>query len=651
MQLVYRSILLLFLISYVFVVNATQLTDSSALQNLEDELNKHPWKTYQSLLSQAERLDDMSPHYQLWWLLRKAQAENLLYFFEKFERTVDQAQASINLQTSARITINFDIFRGLILQRQGQYQLAQKTLKKAKQLARKNEFIYLAVRAKQELAYTRSLTEVYELSLTELQQAYVEAFALNDDFLIAKINEVYGAIYGYMHDYAKSIEYYQKALTSYQQLKYPALEVEAIYGLASTYRYWSKYELAIKYYKQYQKAIEFSPNNINGTFYAVYGIAMSEAEQGNCQQALVTIEKGLNIEGLIDYKAELYKRKAQCLIQENNLVAAQKSLEKADDIFIAMPELIGTRWQIEVMKIRAELAHAQGNSAQAYQLLKEFNRSETQMLKKNSSDRLLRVRSALEVERQNVEISLLQQRAKVQELQFEQQKQKNIRQIYIISFAILLVLFVLFFTYFQWKNNKKLMLLSVRDPLSDSFNRRYVFHFLNKLIDTNNSEKNTVSIMVIDIDDFKQVNDLYGHPFGDTVIREIAKIGTEIMRTEDVIGRVGGEEFLCVLPRIDAVQCLHIAQRFVNKVNACEFLASDKYDNNRRVNVTVSIGVATTSANVHSSSELYIQADKALYHAKYNGKNRAIQYQDSMNHSYQHEPDLSAFTSTLNEES
>ncbi|PCH97096.1 MAG: hypothetical protein COB83_03345 [Gammaproteobacteria bacterium] len=650
MQLVYRSILLLFLISYVFVVNAAQLADSSALQNMEDQLNKQPWKTYQSLLTQAEKLDQMSPHYKLWWLLRKAQAENLLYFFEKFELTVDQAQQSINLQTPARITINFDIFRGLILQRQGRYQLAQKNLKKAKQLARKNEFTYLAVRAKQELAYTRSLTEVYELSLTELQQAYVEAFALNDEFLIAKINEVYGAIYGYMHDYAKSIDYYQKALTSYQKLGYPALEVEAIYGLAATYRYWSKYELAIKYYQQYQKAIEFSPNNINGKFYASYGIAMSEAEQGNCQQALVTLERAINLEGLLDYKAELYKRKAQCLIKENKLTAAEQSLAKADDIFIAFPELIGTRWQIEVIKIRAELAQAQGNSDQAYQLLKEFNDSQLQLLKKNSSDRLLRVRSALEVERQNVEISLLQQRAKVQKLKFEQQKHKNSMQVYIISFVVMLIFLILFFVYFQWRNNKKLVLLSVRDPLSDSFNRRYVFNFLNKLISSNTAEKNTVSIMVIDIDDFKQVNDSYGHPFGDTVIREVAKIGTEIMRSEDVIGRVGGEEFLCVLPRIDAVQCLHIAQRFVNKVNACEFLASDADDNNQRVNVTVSIGIATTSANTYSSSDLYVQADKALYHAKYNGKNRAIQYQDSMSHSTQHEPDFNTLNLTLTDD-
>lgn len=630
MPLVFRSILLLFISSYFFVANAAQLTDSSALQNMEHELNKQPWKTYQQLLTQDEQFEDMSPRYKLWWLLRKAQAENLLYFFDEFKSTIDQAVASVSQQTSARIIINIDIFRGVILQREGRYQQSQAILKKAKQSAIENKFTYLAVQAKHELAYTRSLTEVYELSLTELQQAYVEAFALNDKFLIAKINEVYGAVYGYMHDYDKSIEYYQKALTSYQQLEYPAYEVEAIYGLASTYRYWKKYALAIKYYQLYRKAIEFSPNNIDGKFYAAYGIAMSEAEQGNCSHALASIDYAINLEGLIDYKAELYKRKTQCLITNNKLNEAQKSLEKAHNIFISIPELMGTRWQIETVKIAAELAQAKGNSQEAYQLLKQFNQSENEFWKKNLSDRLLLVRSALEAEQQNVEISLLQQRAKVQQLQFEQQKQENTMQYYVIGFVILLVFFMLFFAYFQWHHSKKLMLLSVRDPLSDSFNRRYVFNFMDKLVNTNHCERKTISIMVIDIDDFKQVNDLYGHPFGDEVIRKIAKIGSEILRSEDVIGRVGGEEFLCVLPRIDAVQSLHIAQRFVNTINDCEFFTEDINDKPQKVNVTVSIGLATTSKNVQTSAELYLQADKALYHAKYSGKNRAIQYQDSM---------------------
>ena len=619
------------------MANAAKLTDSLALQNMETQLHKQPWQTYQMLMTQASELDEMSPDYKLWWLVRKAQAENLLYFYDEFERTVDQAIAALTQQTPVKITINVNIFRGVVLQRQGRYKEAQTILKKAKDLARENKLTYLAVWAKHELAYTRSLTEVYELSLTELQQAYVEAFSLNDEFLIAKINEIYGAIYGYMDDYAKSIEYYRKALASYHQLGYPAYEVEAIYGLAVTYRYWQKYDLAIEYYQRYAKAIAFSPYNINGKFYAAYGIAMSEAQQGACDKALISLEQAINMEGLIDYKAELYKRKALCLINANKLIEAKVAIDKATDIYNNIPELVGTSWYIDIKRIRAELAYASEEYLKAYQLFKEYNQDNVALLKQKSSDSLIRVRGAMESERQNVEISLLQQRAKVQKLQFEQQEQSHSMQTYIISFVVVLILFMLFFGYFQWRNNKQLLLLSIKDPLTDLFNRRYVFTFLNKLLNTANVEKNTVSIMIIDIDDFKKINDRYGHPFGDKVIYEVARIGAKIMRTEDIIGRVGGEEFLCVLPRIDAVQSLHIAQRLVNKVNAYDFLVSDENDTTKIMNVSVSVGIATTSEAPVNSTELYAQADKALYHAKFSGKNRAIQYQPSMQHYYQAE--------------
>ena len=198
----------------------------------------------------------------------------------------------------------------------------------------------------------------------------------------------------------------------------------------------------------------------------------------------------------------------------------------------------------------------------------------------------------------------------------------------------MLILFALIFMYFQWRHNQKLVALSVSDPLSGLYNRRYIFNFLNKLVNAINLEKNQVSIMLIDIDDFKQVNDLYGHSFGDQVINEVAKIGKDTIRVEDVIGRVGGEEFLCVLPRIDSIQCLHIAQRLVKKVQDYEFIVGEEGENKQKVKVTVSIGISTTSVDTINSTDLYVQADKALYHAKDSGKCRAIQYLDTMQHSY-----------------
>lgn len=626
MPFAFRAILVFMIICTSSVISAKALHDFSALKSMDHELKQQPWQIYQKIKAQEKHIDEMSTTYKLWWLLRKGQAENLLFLFDAFQQTIAKAQGLIDSKTPSKLAIQFKIYQGIIYQRRGEYQQSQHFLNTAKSLAKKNNYTHLVIHAKQELAYTRSLTELYELSLTELQQAYVEAFSLSDDYLIAKINEVYGALYGYMHDYEKSIEYYQKALISYQTLAYPSDVAEALNGLAATYRYWKKYDLAIDYYQQYQKSLKFSPNNIDGKFYAAYGVAMTQAAQGDCVKALVSINKAIALEGLIDFKAELYKHKALCLIKSEKLLAAKTALDKAHHIFASRPELLGTHWQIEVIQIRANLAQASGNSSQAYRLLNDFNQKQIALFKKNSSDRLLRVRRALKQDRQNIEIALLQQREKVQSLQFYQQQQKNTLQTYILSFCGLLILMVLVFVYFQHRHNKEISAISLKDPLSGLFNRRYIFNFLHKLLHGINLEKSQVSIMVIDIDNLKQANDLYGHAFGDYVIRTIAKIGQETLRADDNMGRVGGEEFLCVLPRIDTVQCMLIARRFVKSVNSYDFVIKNKDTEKQSVSITVSIGIATTSADVDDARQLYDQADKALNQAKKNGTNCVMQY-------------------------
>lgn len=619
----------MFFICSSFAVAAVKLNDISFLQNMDHELNQKPWQTYQRLQSQADQLSDATTHYKLWWLLRKAQAESLLDFSDEFQRTVIKANKLIDEKTPKRIVINFTIFQGIILQRQGQYQKAQDLLKTAQQAAMTNKYTHLAVNAKLELAFTRSLTELYEYSLAGLQQAYVEAFALNNDYLVAKINEVYGDIYGYLHDYEKSIEYYQKALTSYQRLAYPAREAEALYGLAVTYRYWKKYDLALDYYQQYQKIIEYSPNNIEGKFYALYGISMSFSGKGDCTQALSYIEKSLQLPGLNDYKAELYKRQALCFIEKNKLKLAENSLNNAATIFVNIPELMGTRWQIEVIKIRAQLLQSKGENEQAYFLLKQFNKRKVAQMEKSASDRLIRVKGTLEGERHNVENSLLQQRDQVHKLKLIQQNKESTLHTYLMLCIFLLIASILVFMHFQWQHKQNLLALSNRDPLTNLYSRGYILEILKKLVTATDLEHNQISVMLIDIDDFKQINEQYDYAFGDQVIREIASISKETIRMEDVIGRVNGEQFLCVLPRTDGIQCLNIAQRLVKRVHTNKFFVGDE-NHKHQVKITVSIGISTTPIDITDSPDLYMESEKALSHAKSSGKNRAVQYQATL---------------------
>ncbi|TWX56919.1 tetratricopeptide repeat-containing diguanylate cyclase [Colwellia hornerae] len=599
---------------------AAEQTDVlSRLLNMDEEIHQQPLQSYQQLVSVKNTFSTMPKLQKSWWLLRKAQAENLLYFYEDFNKTVAQAIALIDEKTPLQIQSQLYIYQGLIYRRHAQYADSVLILRKAMSMAKINNLTYLFIIAKQELAFTKSITELYELSLNEMQEAYLDAYSLKAHFLIAVINETYGAIYGYMDDYEKSIEYYQKALKTYERLNYPAHISEAIYGIAITYRYWQKYDLAIRYFELYQEKIAYTPNT-EISFFSAYGLGVTLAEKGDCVKAIDVINRALTLNGLIDYNAELYKQQVHCFIILGKLEQAQASLTKAENIFMSLPELVGTKWQLEVIKLGSELAHARNNDSEAFQLSRQYYKKYNKLLVKNSSIRLTTARASMENERKYIEQALTLQRKKVAVLESNSYHQQKLQNLYLLIFMLCAGVIVVIVMTIQYKNNKKMYALSIKDPLSNLYNRRYIFEYLTNYLKDVLIEKTELSVILFDIDDFKAVNDKFGHPVGDTVIKKIADLCHDVFRNEDVIGRVGGEEFLCILPRTDETQCKVIAERFLKKISQQIFLEEP------RVQITVSIGIATLSQLSPTSEMLYLHADAALYQAKHNGKNNVVIY-------------------------
>jgi len=589
------------------------------LLHMDDEIHRNPLQSYKQLLAIENQYVDMPTEQKLWWLLRKAQAENILYFYQEFNQTLAQANGLIEPNTPLKIKSTLSIFQGLIYRRDAQYIDATRILRQAMVQAEEGGLTYLYILAKQELAYTQSLTEMFESSLKDMQEAYLEAYVLKDHFLIAIINETYGAIYGYMKDYEKSIEYYQKALNTYENLDYPGHVAEAVYGIAATYRYWKKYDLAINYFELYQKKIFYTPNT-DISFYSAYGLGMTLAEKGECLRAIEVIDKALSLHGMIDYDAELYKQKTHCFIVLGEHEQAKISLDKAEKIFLSLPELMGTQWQLEVIELAAELAHVNNNDSKAFELLKIYSKKHTDLLLKQSSHKLANTRVAMETDRKHIEQALIKQQNKVNKLEGESAGLQERNSFYFMILMGCVSIVVVTVIAVQYRNNKKMYALSIKDPLSRLYNRRYVFEYLSAYLKDTPIEKTELSVILLDIDEFKEVNDIYGHPVGDDVIKKIAEIAGEVFRSEDVVGRIGGEEFLCVLPRTDTQQCEDIAKRFLKKISSQIFLATPS------LRITVSIGISSLSKRSPDKDSLYLHADKALYQAKHNGKNNIVVY-------------------------
>ena len=596
---------------------------SQKLKDIEQTINKSPWLSYQKLLEIEKSNGTLPKQTYLLLLVRKAQAENLLYFFKQFENTVKDAQQLVVEETATNIKSTLHIYAGLAERRNGRYKLAIIQFKKAMKLHKDRRQSPNYIIAKQELAYSHSLVGVFQTALDELLDTKLLASKLNDPFVLAITLETYGAVYGYLNKYQESIDYYQQALNAYQKLEYVPYQAEAIYGLASTYRYWEKYDLAIEYFEKFNELVSYIPDD-RVEFYGNYGLGMSNAEKGNCSTALKIIELALSQPGMLDYKAELYKRKASCHIKLREFELAQKAISQATKIFKQLPDLIGTDWELETLKIRAQLIFEQGDTALAYQLMNEYHTKNAQLISNDSDDRIRSIRSTYEMERKDAQIELLQQQAQLQNLKSEKHQQDALFQRYLLAFLFTIIVIVLTAFLFQRRYTKRVIAISIRDSLSGLFNRRYTFQVLNKLMSSLSEHKGQLSIILLDIDNFKQINDQYGHPYGDQVIRMIAEICQSSLRAEDVMGRIGGEEFLCVLPRTSISSCKKIAERMLTQVEKYPFCDQSK----KVFHTTISIGVANASSSKVSTDTLILQADKALYHSKHAGKNQVTNYCD-----------------------
>ncbi len=152
------------------------------------------------------------------------------------------------------------------------------------------------------------------------------------------------------------------------------------------------------------------------------------------------------------------------------------------------------------------------------------------------------------------------------------------------------------------------------DPLTSALNRRVMQEVLMKELGSSNRNGRTLSIILCDIDRFKQVNDTYGHLVGDSVLIESVNIFRSCLRPTDLLARYGGEEFLIVLPETDDAEALATADRMREKIAEARFEHEGK-----RVSLTASFGVTS-----HDHESLIQRADTALYEAKHQGRNKAV---------------------------
>ena len=162
------------------------------------------------------------------------------------------------------------------------------------------------------------------------------------------------------------------------------------------------------------------------------------------------------------------------------------------------------------------------------------------------------------------------------------------------------------------------------DFLTGLNNSRRFKTLIDELLTSANIKKQDLSLISFDIDNFKSINDKYGHPAGDKVLKEIGIIMNMVIRSQDLLFRIGGEEFSVIMLSTDANQALQSAERLRITIQKHPFILPD----DTVINCSVSIGIATNRNFEVNSEEMIKKADEALYKAKNKGKNKVIVWEE-----------------------
>jgi diguanylate cyclase (GGDEF)-like protein len=174
---------------------------------------------------------------------------------------------------------------------------------------------------------------------------------------------------------------------------------------------------------------------------------------------------------------------------------------------------------------------------------------------------------------------------------------------------------------YQKNYEKKLNELAGSDPLTGSYNRRFFYEVAQVYFNQMLRSVKPLSIIMLDLDHFKQINDTYGHLKGDIVLQQVTYVCKNLVRVQDIFSRFGGEEFVIALPETSLSNAMLVAERLRRAIEALKIEFDD-------IHITASFGVAETIGETDLSLDILInRADEAMYVAKHAGRNQVAAWE------------------------
>jgi diguanylate cyclase (GGDEF)-like protein len=220
---------------------------------------------------------------------------------------------------------------------------------------------------------------------------------------------------------------------------------------------------------------------------------------------------------------------------------------------------------------------------------------------------------------QKYETQLLESKVQIQQLKLDaQQRREEATRLYLMLAAVIALSLALLAS-LLWRSRRRFRIQAQTDSLTGIANRRHFLDSARLAAENVRQQAPIASVMVLDIDYFKLINDAHGHQTGDAAIRHVAKLANACLREGDVFGRLGGEEFAALLPATDEVTALKVAERIRQVIEQTPL-----EHHGERIPLTVSIGLMSGTLTGDNIETLIQCADKVMYRAKNSGRNRSL---------------------------
>ncbi|MFL6579001.1 MAG: diguanylate cyclase [Povalibacter sp.] len=461
--------------------------------------------------------------------------------------------------------------------------------------------------------YLLGLEAKYAAGLADLKRSQTLYDQLHlTQHALTSVNGI-AILYNRMGDFEEARHMYSQALKAQHAAGLVREEAVTLHNLGRANENLKDWEAARKAFQeslQLNRQINYS----RGEAYALRGLAAVENGTGNPRAALDILQRAETLQRETPdarLLAQINLARGIALHQLKQLPQSIAALEDALQVFRQAASLS----ELHQTYVELAAAHADtGNWRAGYGFLDKAGETAERQFRNQVDQRFATLKIEFDTAAKEKENALLTRENEANEKALAQQARAGKLQALVITLIVVLALVLLFLALHHRRTSMRMRLLAMTDELTGVPNRRAVLGILEPLLEK--ADKSPCSVLIIDIDHFKSINDQHGHAEGDEALKLVSAKLRDTISDTGFVGRMGGEEFIAILPDLTCELAVEIAERVriqIMSIDSLHWLVERR--------ITVSIGVSTADRSSESSGTMLQRADAALYEAKRGGRN------------------------------